>query len=211
MRPTIMLADDHAIVLEGLRHTLDRAEFQVVGVARDGWTLVRDAARLHPDTIVTDIAMPGLTGIEAARRIHEDDPKAKIIFLTMHSELVYASAALAAGASGYVLKSAAGEELVAAVRAALDGGSYISEPIAQAMARARQAEPAKDYAAAPLTLRQNEVLQLLAKGMQAKEIAATLNVSARTIEFHKYRIMNALGLRTISELTRYAVRNGLVK
>ncbi len=207
----ILLADDHAVVVEGLRRILDRPEFEVVDVAGDGWSLVQAAARLHPDVIVTDIAMPGLNGIEAARKIHEQDQKPKIIFLTMHPESVYATAALAAGASGYVLKSAAGEELIAAIRDALEGRIYISKLVAQSKGHVREVAGKAGGAIDGLTSRQREVLQLLAKGLQAKEIAATLNVSSKTVEFHKYRIMNALGLRTVADLTRYAIKNGIVE
>lgn len=211
-RPRILLADDHAIVIEGLRRILDRPEFELVGAANSGRTLLEAAARLQPDVIITDIAMPSPNGIEAAREIQEQNPKPKIIFLTMHPELVYANAAFAAGASGYVLKSAAGEELITAIRAALDGRTYISKAIAQSMEQAREAGPGKDRSSINgLTPRQREVLQLLAKGLQAKEIAAMLNVSSKTVEFHKYRIMNELGLRTVADLTRYALKNGIVE
>ncbi len=213
MKPsTVLIADDHAVVVEGLRRILDRPEFEVVGVARDGWALLHAAARLRPDVIITDIAMPSLNGIEAARKIHQQNQKSKIIFLTMHPELVYAKTAIAAGASGYVLKSAAGEELVRAIRHALNGRTYISKRIAESMKRAGEVRPGKNRSAGDeLTRRQREVLQLLAKGFQVKEIAATLNVSSKTVEFHKYRIMDALGMRTVANLTRYAVKYGIVE
>lgn len=207
----ILLADDHAVVVEGLRRILDRPEFEVVDVASDGWALVQAAARLHPDVIVTDIAMPGLNGIQAARKIYEQTQKPKIIFLTMHPESVYATAALAAGASGYVLKSAAGEELIGAIRDALEGRIYVSNLVAQSKGYVRELAGKEGGAIDGLTSRQREVLQLLVKGLQAKEIAATLNVSSKTVEFHKYRIMDALGLRTVADLTRYAIRNGIVE
>jgi DNA-binding NarL/FixJ family response regulator len=211
-RSRILLADDHAVVIEGLRRVLDRPEFEVVGAVSDGWSLLQDAARLQPDVIITDIAMPSLNGIEAARKIHEQNQKPKIIFLTMHPELVYATAAFAAGASGYVLKSAAGEELMDAIRAALDGRTYVSKQIEQSVQHAREAGPGKDRSAIDgLTRRQREVLQLLAEGLQAKEVGAMLNMSSKTVEFHKYRIMDALGLHTLADLIRYAVRNGIVE
>jgi DNA-binding NarL/FixJ family response regulator len=210
-RSRILLADDHAVVLEGLRRILDRPEFEVLDVVGDGWSLVQAAARLRPDVIVTDIAMPGLNGIQAARKIHEHNPKPKIVFLTMHPESAYATAALAAGASGYVLKTAAGEELVGAVRDALKGRIYISKRVALSMGHARESAGKDRGAVDELTCRQREVLQLLAKGLQAKEIASMLNVSSKTVEFHKYRIMDALGLRTVADLTRYAIKNGIVE
>lgn len=210
-RSRILLADDHTVVIEGLRRMLDHPEFEVVGVATDGRALLRDAIRLQPDVIVTDVAMPLLNGIDAAREIHKHSPKPKIVFLTMHPEAVYATAALAAGASGYVLKSAAGEELIGAIRAALEGHTYISKAIAKSVKRAREVRPADDHSAIDgLTRRQREVLQLLAEGRQAKEIAVVLNVSPKTVEFHKYRIMDLLGVRTVADLTRYALKRGIV-
>ena len=210
-RSTILLADDHAVVIEGLRRILDRRDFKVVGVVADGRALLQAAARLKPDLIVTDIAMPLLNGIDAAREILAHNRKTKIIFLTMHPEVAYASAALAAGASGYVLKSAAGEELVGAIREVLKGRTYISETIAESVARAREIRPTKERSAIDgLTGRQREVLQLLAEGRQAKEIAALLKLSPKTVEFHKYRIMDILGVRTVADLARYAVKHGIV-
>jgi DNA-binding NarL/FixJ family response regulator len=210
-RLRLLLADDHAVVIEGLLRMLSRPEFEVVGVAGDGWTLLQDAARLQPDVIITDIAMPSLNGIEAARKIHEQNQKPKIIFLTMHPELVYATAAFAAGASGYVLKSAAGEELIEAIYAALNGQTYISKSIEQSVKHANEIRRTKDRNPSDdLTRRQREVLHLLAKGLQAKEIAAMLNVSSKTVEFHKYRIMDELGLHTLADLIRYAIQHGIV-
>ena len=211
-RSTILLADDHGVVIESLRRILDRPEFEVVGVVSDGWALVQTAARLQPNVIVTDVAMPSLNGIEAVRKIREENQKSKIIFLTMHPELVYARAAFAAGASGYVLKTSAREELIHAIGEALDGRSYISKQIVQSMEHASEVGAEKNRGAIDgLTNRQREVLQLLVKGPQTKEIAAMLNLSTKTIEFHKYRIMNALGLHTVAELTRYAIENGIVE
>jgi DNA-binding NarL/FixJ family response regulator len=210
-RSRILLADDHAVVIEGLRRILDHPEFDVVGVATDGRALLQAAAQLQPDVIITDIAMPLLNGIDAAREIHKQGPRPKIIFLTMHPEAVYATAALAAGASGYVLKSAAGEELISAIRDALEGRIYISKTIAKSVKRAREVRPADDRSAIDgLTRRQREVLQLLAEGRQVKEIAVVLDVSPKTVEFHKYRVMDTLGVRTVADLTRYALKRGIV-
>jgi DNA-binding NarL/FixJ family response regulator len=197
----ILLADDHAVVIEGLRRILDRPEFEVVGVADDGCTLLQAAIRLQPDVIVCDIVMPSLNGIEATRKIHAENLKPKIIFLTMRPESAYASAAFAAGASGYVLKSDAGEDLIVAISEALNGRTYISKQIA--------AERGKDPDG--LTRRQREVLQCLAKGLQTKEIAAMMALSSRTVEFHKYRLMETLGARSVADLTRYAVKHGIIE
>ncbi len=207
----ILLADDHAIVIEGLRRILDRPDFEVIEVAENGHSLVEKAVALEPDVIIADIGMPLLNGIDAAREIRSRVDKAKIIFLTMHPELTYAKAALAAGASGYVIKSAAGESLIKAIRSALKGESYISEPIAAALAQSTQTSFANGRSGVePLTSRQREVLQLLAEGKQVKEIATLLKISPKTAEFHKYRIMDLLGLRTVADLARYAQKHGIV-
>lgn len=209
-RPTIVIADDHLVVAEGLRHILERAGYAIAGFARDGRELLEIAAQIQPDLIIADVAMPLLNGIDAASEIHQRHPKIKIIFLTMHSEVPYATAALGTGASGYVLKNAAGEELSAAVREVLKGGTYISKSIAEAVQRAREIQPVNTRNSIELTHRQLEVLQLLAEGKQVKEVAALLNLSPKTIEFHKYRIMDLLGLRTMPELTRYALTRGML-
>lgn len=212
-RSRILIADDHAIVVEGLRRLLDRPEFEVVGVASDGRALMQAAAQLQPDLIVTDVTMPLLNGIDAAREIHRLDPKAKIIFLTMHSEIAYATAALSAGASGYVIKSAASDELIDAIHSALKGKPYVSRSISKSVEQARKRRPTNNNRNAPdpLTHRQREVLQLLAEGKQVKEIAAVLNLSTKTIEFHKYRIMAVLDLHTVVDLARYAQKRGIVE
>jgi DNA-binding NarL/FixJ family response regulator len=207
----VLIADDHAVVVEGLRHILDRPEFAVVGVAHDGRALAQAAAELQPDVIITDIAMPSLNGIDAVREIHQRSRKPKIIVLTMHSEVAYATAALAAGASGYVLKSAAGAELISAIREVLTGRTYIAKSIAKSVEHALEIRSTKKRSTVDLlTQRQREVLQLLAEGKQVKEIAAVLELSPKTIEFHKYRIMDLLGLRTVADLTRYALKRGMV-
>jgi DNA-binding NarL/FixJ family response regulator len=211
-RSRVLIADDHAVVLEGLRRILDRPEFAIVGVANDGRALVQAAAECEPDMIITDVAMPLLNGIDAAREIHKRNPKLKIIFLTMHPEASYATAALAAGASGYVLKSTAGEELIKAIRRVLKGHTYVSKSIEKTVEYARKIRLTNNRNAIDLlTHRQREVLQMLAEGKQIKEIAALLNVSPKTVEFHKYRIMDMLGLRTVAELTRHALKYGIVE
>jgi len=211
MRARILLADDHAVVIEGLRRILDRPGFEVVGAVHDGHALVEAAARLKPNIIIADVTMPSLNGVEAARQIRKQNPKSKIIFLTMHPEAIYAVEAMSAGASGYVLKNAAGEELITAIREVLNGRTYITpslaEPVIHALqARGKGAQKTVDR----LTPRQREVLQMLAEGKQPKEIAAALNISHRTVEFHKYRLMETLGLKTVAELAGYAVRRGMV-
>jgi len=211
MRSRVLLADDHSVVLQGLRRILDRAEFEVVATVRDGRALVEAAAKLKPDVIVADISMPLLNGIEAMRQIRKQDPKAKVIFLSMHPEAIYAVEAIKAGASGYLVKSADDEELITAIEKVLAGEIYVTPSLAEPVLNRLQAPRASAHDAADaLTERQREVLQLLAEGKQAKEIAALLNVSHRTVEFHKYRIMETLGIRTVAGLAAYAARHRIV-
>ncbi len=210
-RARVLLCDDHSVVLQGLQRILDRPEFEVVGAVRDGRALVEAAALLRPDLIITDIALPLLNGVEALRQIRKQAPRAKVIFLTMHAEAIYAVEAIKAGAKGYLVKSADDEELIAAIKKVRSGEVYVTpsleEPVLNRLQapRASTREPAK-----ALTLRQREVLQLLAEGKQAKEIATLLNVSTRTVEFHKYRIMETLGIRTVAGLAAYSARHGIV-
>jgi len=211
MRCRVLLGDDHTVVLEGLRRILDRPGFEVVGAVKDGRALVEAATKLHPDVTIADISMPLLNGVEAARQIRKRERRAKIIFLTMHPETAYAVEAMRAGASGYVLKDSAGDELVTAIREVMHGRVYVTPTLKEPITRALQARR-KDSSGATglLTPRQREVLQLMAEGRTPKEIATVLNVSKRTVEFHKYRIMEILGLRTVAELAGYAVKQGIV-
>ncbi|MEE9282032.1 MAG: response regulator transcription factor [Myxococcota bacterium] len=209
-RPSVILADDHKIVADGLRRLLEH-EFDLVANVQDGRALVASAAELHPDVIVADISMPLLNGIEAAQQLRKAGSEAKIIFLTMHADVTYAMRAFDAGASGFVLKHSAASELTTAIREALAGRTYITPLIAKELVEACRERAEQD--ADPLrklTPRQREVLQLLAEGRSAKEIAAVLNVSRRTAEFHKYRMMEELGIRTSAELIRFAIRHGVV-
>jgi len=200
-KPRLLLADDHRIVIEGLRSILE-AEFELVGAVGDGRALLAEAARHDPDVIVVDISMPLLNGIEAARQLGKSHPRAKIIILTMHDDLIYANRALEAGASGYVLKHSAPAELVTAIREALAGRIYITPSIAKK-------RPSGHKVIDPLTPRQREVLQLVAEGHSAKQIASVLNISSRTVEFHKYRIMEDLQLHSNAELVQYAIKHGI--
>jgi DNA-binding NarL/FixJ family response regulator len=205
-----LLADDHRIVLQGLQGLLAE-EFELVGSATNGRELIEMHDRLRPDVIVADISMPLLNGIEAANRLRAEGSTAKLVFLTMHSDQTYATRALEAGASGYVLKHAASDELVAAVRQALRGEVYISEALrSPAMTEMLTSGSGNVKTVAELTGRQREVLQLIAEGKSAKEIAAMLGISPRTAETHKYKIMDELGLHTGAELVQYAIRHGIV-
>ena len=209
-RPRVLLADDHKIVVEGLRTILEQ-EFELVGTVEDGRALVEAAETLNPDVIVTDISMPLLNGIEAAQQIKKVTPKVKIVFLTMHPDVTYATRALEAGASGYVLKHAAPSELITAIKEVLTGRIYLTPMIAKDVLDSFMSEShRRRKAVIELTLRQREVLQLTSEGRSAKEIASILNISTRTVEFHKYRMMESLGLRTNADLIQYAIKHGIV-
>jgi DNA-binding NarL/FixJ family response regulator len=197
-------------VLEGLRGLL-ADDFELVGQAANGRELVDECRRLKPDVAVADISMPLLNGIDAARQIREEGIPTRIVFLTMHPDMTYATRALDTGASGYVLKHAAPEELVAAIHEALRGGVYLSLAMrTPAMEELLVARKSGATPALELTPRQREVLQLLAEGKSAKEIGAILNISPRTAETHKYKLMDDLGVKTSAELVQYAIRHGLV-
>jgi DNA-binding NarL/FixJ family response regulator len=204
------MADDHRMVAEGLKKLLD-PEFELVGVVEDGLALIEAAKKLHPDIIIADISMPGLNGLEALPKIKKECPYVKVVTLTMHREVAYARRALDAGASAFVLKHSASEELLTAIRAALAGKTYITPAVAGELLQEIRQDPeaARDPLTA-LTPRQREVLQLVAEGRSAKEIASMLSISARTAEFHKYKLMEVLGLQNNSELTRFAIKHGIV-
>ena len=208
----LLLADDHDIVIAGLRLVLDQPDFEIVGTVRDGRALLRAARQLLPDVVITDVTMPLLNGIDAARQLRLIDPVVKIVFLTMHSEVSYAIEALALGGCGYVLKSSGADELPLAIRKVLEGEAYVAGPIADLVKRALESRSrAKGPGVRRLTSRQREVLQLLAEGRPVKEIAFTLHVSSKTVEFHKYRIMEELGVHSVAELVRSAITLGIVK
>jgi len=209
-RPRLLLADDHKIVLEGLRGILE-PEFEIVGAVEDGCALVTEAERLSPDVVVADISMPGLNGMDAARQIKKMDEQIKIVFLTMHSDVSYAAGAFDAGASGFVLKHSAPQELITAIREAMQGRTYVTPMIAgELIGSYKNGNLRAAGSSAALSPRQREVLQLLAEGKSTKEIGALLNISTRTAEFHKYRMMEQLKIKTIAELVQYAVKHGLI-
>jgi len=209
-KPRVLLADDHKIVLEGLRSLL-QSEFDIVGEVEDGRTLVAEAERLRPELVVADISMPNLNGIDAARRIKKIDERIRIVFLTMHADVTYAAGAFEAGASGFVLKHSAPRELISAMREAMRGQTYVTPMIAGDLIGAFQnGTPLKGELKAALSPRQREVLQLIAEGKSIKEVAATLKISIRTVEFHKYRIMEQLNIKTNAELVQYAVKHDII-
>ncbi len=210
-RPRILLADDHPIVAEGLQSLLS-TRFDVVGVVADGQSLIEAARTLDPDVIVADISMPVLNGIEAALRLQQELPHIKVVILTMHREEAYARRALEAGASGYVLKVAAPIELVQAIDAALAGKTFVTPGLADHLVGhlPRHADRVQDPVGS-LTPRQREIVQLVAEGKTAKEIGAILGISARTVESHKYELMEALGLERSAELVQFAIKHGLIE
>jgi DNA-binding NarL/FixJ family response regulator len=209
-RPRVLLADDHKIILDGLRGVLE-PEFEIAGTVTNGRDLVEQARALQPDVVVADISMPLLNGIEAVRQMAESGCKAKIVFLTMHPDPTYATRALEAGGSGYVLKHSASDELVTAIHHVLRGETWISpEMRSPAMTELLEGTHRHVRQTLELTPRQREVLQLLAEGRSAKEIGAILDISARTVEAHKYRMMDDLGLNSSAQLVQYAIKHGIV-
>jgi len=210
-RPRVLLADDHLLVAEALRSLLT-PEFDLVGVVEDGRALVEAAGTLRPDVIVADVSMPHLNGIDALVRLRQDGDETPVVFLTMHRDATFARRALEAGASGFVLKHSASDELVSAIRAALDGGTYLAPQLAGEVlgAMKKGSERAADPISS-LTPRQREVLQLLAEGRSTKAIGSSLAISARTVEFHKYQMMETLGIHTNAELIHLALKHGLVE
>jgi DNA-binding NarL/FixJ family response regulator len=210
LRPRILLADDHRIVAEGLRSLIE-PEFELVGIVENGRALLDAAEELRPDVIVADISMPLLNGIEAVRLLKKTKCTAKVVFLTMHPDVTYAVSALEAGAQGYVLKHSAPSELSTAIRAALKGKTFITPLVAgEIMQSPSRGSQERRQESSHLTLRQREVLQLLAEGCLVKEIADILNISARTVEYHKYQMMKDLGIKTLADLIRYAIKHNIV-
>lgn len=210
-KPSILLADDHKIILDGLRGVLEEA-FDIVASVTNGRDLVAEATRLRPDVVVADISMPLLNGIEAIRQLRDAGCASKVVFLTMHPDPTYATRALQAGGSGYVLKHSASGELVSAIHEVLRGGTWISAELQSAALTELLGESRRHVRQTlELTGRQREVLQLLAEGKSAKEIGGILDISARTVEAHKYRMMDELGLKSSAELVQYAIRHGIVQ
>ena len=206
-RATVLIADDHAIVREGLVSLL-KDRFEVVGAVGDGGRLLEEASRLRPDVIVTDISMPGASGLEVLGRLKAARADARVIVLTMHAEAELATKALRAGASGYVVKQSASEELVLAINEALRGRVYLTPALTADVIAGISEAPASS--GATLTLRQLEVLRLIADGRRMKEIAGILKLSTRTVENHKYEIMELLGVESTAQLVRYAIRHHLI-
>jgi DNA-binding NarL/FixJ family response regulator len=207
-RLKVLLADDHRIVAEGLMRLLE-PEFELVGVVEDGRALLAAAKALNPDVIVSDISMPELNGVEALEELKKINPAVRVVFLTMHHNVAYARQAMDAGALGYVLKHSAPDELILAVRAAGAGRTYVTPAIAgELLENMRGAGDGNVDPVRNLTLRQRQILRLLVDGLSAKAIAARLEISPRTVEFHKYSMMETLGVTSSAELIRLALQSG---
>ncbi len=207
-RTRILLADDHKLTLEGIRAVLE-PHHEIVAAVTDGRALLDAAVRLQPDLVVLDIAMPLLNGIDAAIQIRRALPAVKLLFVTMHVNPAYLEAALNAGGTGYVLKSAAREELLDAVRSVMSGRIYVTPCLAGERLE-RLGDASRAAAALRLSPREREVLQLIAEGRAAKEMAYILSISIKTVAFHRGNIKNKLGLKTTAELTRHAIEQGLI-
>lgn len=209
-RARLLLADDHTLVVEGFRRLLE-PEFELAGAVEDGRALVAAAQKLKPDVVLLDISMPLLNGIDAARQLKKIMPELKLIFLTMHADPAYVTEAFRVGASGYLLKRSAASELVNAIREVLRGRCYVTPLVTKDMlGSVLGPSPERGTFSTDLTPRQREVLQLVAEGHSTKEIATVLNISVKTVEFHKSRLMQRLGIRTTAELTKFAIQHGIV-
>lgn len=207
-RARILLADDHTLTLEGIRAVLE-PHHQIVGTVSEGRALVEAALNLKPELIVLDITMPVLNGIDAATQIKKILPEVKLLFVTMHVNPAYLEAALNVGATGYVLKSAAREELLDAVQAVLNGRIYVTHSLSSENLERFQ-NPSRAAATMHLSAREREILQMIAEGRPAKEIAFRLSISIKTADFHRANIKRKLGLRTTAELTKHAIEQGLI-
>ena len=210
----IVVADDHALVREGIRRVLDEEPgFEVVAEAADGETALARVAELQPDVVVLDISMPGLSGLEVARRLRERHPDVRALVLSMHDDTEYVLRAVRAGAAGYLLKDDAGPQLLRqAVRAVHAGDSFFSPAVATRLTDALRADPAaSEDPLGPLTTRELEVLRLVAGGRSTKPIATEVGISRRTVESHRESLMRTLGIRTVAGLTRFALEQGLLE
>ena len=210
-RPRILIADDHKLMAELCQKILE-SEFDVVGTVVNGRELLRTAVKVEPDVVLLDIGMPVLNGLDAGKQLRNLLPTVKLIYVTMVTDPEVALEALHRGASGFLLKTCAADELVSAVRAALRGNLYLSSDLKGKISSLRRRQNYECIVGGenPLTERQREVLQLLAEGRAMKEIGDILDVSAKTVAFHKYRIMEVLGATNNAELVRYAIRNHIL-
>lgn len=205
----VLLADDHQVVRESLRALLEREGYKIVGEASNGQEAVKLAETARPDIAVLDISMAALNGLDAAMEIQKVSPRTKTIFLTVHDEDPYLLNALRAGARGYVIKTHAAQELLRAIREASRGGVYLSPEVSRAVVQAYQNKT--ELTSEPLSPRERQVLQLIAEGKTTKEVAANLNISVKTAETHRTRIMEKLDIHEVASLVRYAIRRGMIQ
>jgi DNA-binding NarL/FixJ family response regulator len=208
-RVRILLADDHTLFCNLLRDLLE-PEYEVVGSVSDGRELLKAADSLRPDVVLVDIGMPSLNGLDAGRRLKQANPRVKLIYLTMNNNIEYAREALQAGASAFILKNSKSSELLHAIRDALKGVSYMAPEIRRALNEVFLRDPKAVDRPQHLTDRQREVLQMLAEGRSLREIASLLQISYRTVRFHKVRIMEELGISKNAELVKYAIKHGMI-
>jgi DNA-binding NarL/FixJ family response regulator len=209
MRARIFLADDHSLLLEAFSNLLE-PKYDVVGTATDGRKMLTMVSKLKPDVVLLDIAMPNLNGFDAGEKLKKILPDTKLVFLTVNEDPDMVTEAFRIGANGYLLKSSASSELFQAIDAVLNGKNYVTPKITQGMISAFIKNPGGQKMHGNLTIRQREVLQLLAEGQTMKQVATTLNITPRTVAFHKYQIMEDLDIKTNSELIQYAMKHGLV-
>ena len=209
MRIRIVLADDHVLVRQSLKSLLEREGFQVVAEASDGQQAVRDVASLQPDVAIMDISMPTINGLNAAREMSRSSPKTKTILLTQHDESQYIREALEVGVKGYVLKNQVANDLLVAIQQVTRGQVYLSPGVSSAVIAAYQSKSEKSKN--PLTLRERQVLQLIAEGKSTKDVASLLGVSVKTAESHRTRLMQKLDIHETASLVLYAVRHGIVQ
>lgn len=209
--PRVLIADDHRVVGEGIRRLL-QPQFDIIGCVTDGAALVEAAEKHQPDVLVTDVSMPVLNGLDAIRALRKTGNRVNAIVLTMHADPMLAAAAISAGASGYVLKHSASDELILAIREVLAGRLYVTSllPAEGTRALVEQHESPIEPLRTDLTRRQQEILQLVAEGLSIKQIASRLQISRRTVEAHKYQLMRALGVHNIAALVHHAIRRGLI-
>ncbi len=208
----IILADDHKITRQGLHSLIDENDdMEVAAEAENGRGAVELARQLKPDVIIMDVSMPDLNGVEATRQIIQDNPSVRVIALSMHSDTLFVSEMLKSGASGYLLKDCAFQELEQAIRTVIEGKAYLSPSISGVVVEdyLHRLSKAETSTSEVLTDREREVLQLLAEGQSTKQIALKLHISAKTVETHRRQVMNKLDLHTVAELTKYAIRKGL--
>jgi len=209
MRARIFLADDHSLLLDAFSKLLEQ-KYDIVGTATDGRMMLKMVTKLAPDLVLMDIAMPNLNGFDAGEKLKKILPDTKLVFLTVNEDPDMVNEALRIGASGYLLKSSASSELFQAIDAVLNSRNYVSPKLAESISDAQIKNPGAQKVHGDLSIRQREVLQLLAEGNTMKQVAAILNITPRTVAFHKYQIMETLDVKTNSELIQYAVKHGIV-